>query len=80
MAMPRAAAARATATSASGCTAWTPVGEMSTGIETGWPITFVAWSRSAGLLATSGAKPSWAKASRLPSRDTPASEPAMRAP
>ncbi len=39
---PRAAAARATATSPSGCTAWTPVGEMSTGSESVWPITVVA--------------------------------------
>jgi hypothetical protein len=33
IATPRAAAARATATSPSGCTACTPVGEMITGIE-----------------------------------------------
>ena len=33
IAVPRAAAARATATSPSGCTACTPVGEISTGIE-----------------------------------------------
>ena len=44
---PAPAAARATATSPSGCTACTPVGEMSTGIEIGWPITVVAKSRSA---------------------------------
>lgn len=34
VAVPRAAAARATATSPSGCTAWTPVGEINTGIDT----------------------------------------------
>lgn len=34
IAVPLVAAARATATSPSGCTAWTPVGEMITGIET----------------------------------------------
>ena len=37
MIVPRAAAARATATSPSGCTACTPVGEMMTGRETGCP-------------------------------------------
>ena len=36
--VPRAAAARATATSPSGCTACTPVGEMITGSEIGWPM------------------------------------------
>ncbi len=35
IAVPRAAAARATATSPSGWTAWTPVGEMITGIDIG---------------------------------------------
>ena len=45
MAVPRAAAARATATSPSGCTAWTPVGEMSTGNEISWPMTLVTRSR-----------------------------------
>ena len=45
IAVPRAAAARATATSPSGCTACTPVGEISTGSEIGWPITVVARSR-----------------------------------
>ena len=39
IAVPRAAAARATATSPSGWTACTPVGEMMTGNEIGWPIT-----------------------------------------
>ena len=45
--VPRAAAARATATSPSGWTAWTPVGLMITGSEIGWPITVVASDRSA---------------------------------
>ena len=48
IAVPRAAAARATATSPSGCTACTPVGEMITGSEIGCPSTVVASSRSAG--------------------------------
>ena len=48
IAVPRAAAARATATSPSGCTACTPVGEISTGSEIGWPITVVAISRRGG--------------------------------
>ena len=39
--VPRAAAARATATSPSGWTACTPVGEMITGSEIGWPMTVV---------------------------------------
>src|SRR3546814_15461884 len=60
MAVPRAAAARATATSPSGWTACTPVGEIITGMEIGWPITLVASSRGGGLLATSGARPGWA--------------------
>ena len=48
MAVPRAAAARATATSPSGCTACTPVGEMRTGNAIRRPSTVVARSRSAG--------------------------------
>ena len=67
MAVPRAAAARATATSPSGCTAWTPVGEISTGIETSWPITVVARSRAAELPATWGDRPSSPNALRLSS-------------
>ena len=47
MMVPRFAAARATASSPSGCTACTPVGEMSTGIEMGIPITVVPSDRSA---------------------------------
>ena len=42
IAVPRAAAARATATSPSGWTACTPVGEISTGSEISCPITVVA--------------------------------------
>ena len=58
MAVPRAAAARATATSPSGCTPWTPVGDMTTGSEMLWPMTLVVRSRSAGDPATWGANPS----------------------
>ncbi len=58
IAMPRAAAARATATSPSGCTACTPVGEIITGIDSGWPITVVDRSRSPCRPATCGANPS----------------------
>ena len=57
MAVPRAAAARAMATSPSGCTAWTPVGEIRTGNEISWPMTLVARSRLAARPATWGAKP-----------------------
>ena len=42
IAVPRAAAARATASSPSGCTACTPVGEIITGIERSRPSTDVA--------------------------------------
>ena len=79
IAVPRAAAARATATSPSGCTAWTPVGLMITGIEIGWPITSVAWSRSWRMPATWGAKPSSANANVLSSYVVPRSEPASSA-
>ena len=80
MAVPRAAAARATATSPSGCTAWTPVGEMSTGKETSWPMTLVARSRLSASPATCGAKPSSPKAATLSSTVIPRSEPAISAP
>ena len=80
MAMPRAAAARATATSPSGCTAWTPVGEMSTGMDSSWPITVVARSRLADRPATWGANPNSEKAAMLSSTVRPFSEPATRAP
>jgi hypothetical protein len=77
--VPRDAAARATATSASGWTACTPVGEIITGIDSGWPITTVASSRCAGSPATCGAKPSSANAARLSCSVVPRSEPAMSA-
>ena len=67
IAMPRLAAARATATSPSGCTACTPVGEMTTGIEICWPMTDVVRSRSADRPATCGAKPSSPNAAMLSS-------------
>ena len=80
MMVPRLAAARATATSPSGCTACTPVGEMITGSEIGMPITVVDRSRSAWWPATCGAKPSSPKAARLSSMVRPFSEPATSAP
>ena len=58
MAVPRAAAARATASSPSGWIACTPVGEIRTGRETCWPMTTVACSRLADSPAMWGAKPS----------------------
>lgn len=67
IAVPRAAAARATATSPSGCTACTPVGEMITGREICSPSTVVDWSRLADSPATWGAKPSSANAAVLSS-------------
>ncbi len=79
MTVPRAAAARATATSPSGWTAWTPVGEMTTGIEIGWPMTVVARSRSSHSPATWGARPSSPKAATLSSTVRPFSDPATRA-
>ncbi len=80
MAVPRAAAARATATSPSGCTACTPVGEMTTGNEISWPMTLVVRSRLAASPATWGANPSSPKAAMLSSSVVPRSEPATRAP
>ena len=65
IAVPRAAAARATATSPSGLTACTPVGEMTTGIEMSWPITVVARSRFSVAPMTCGANPSSVNASTL---------------
>ena len=66
-AVPRAAAARATATSPSGCTACTPVGEMITGREMSCPITWVDWSRVADRSAMCGANPSSPNAATLSS-------------
>jgi hypothetical protein len=80
MATPRAAAARATATSPSGCTACTPVGLISTGSDTDWPMTVVPSCRSLLSPATCGANPSSAKAAVLSSTVSPRSEPASRAP
>ena len=79
IAVPRAAAARATATSPSGCTACTPVGEMNTGIEIDCPITVVDRSRFPDSPATCGAKPSSPNADRLSSTVRPLSEPATSA-
>jgi hypothetical protein len=78
-ATPRLAPARATATSPSGCTAWTPVGESRTGIERDWPMTVVAMERSLARPATWGERPSWSKESRLSLEESPFSEPAMSA-
>ncbi len=78
-ATPRMAPARATATSPSGCTAWTPVGERITGIDMAWPMTVVAIERSLARPATWGASPSWSKASRLSLEESPFSDPATSA-
>jgi hypothetical protein len=80
MILPRAAAARATATSPSGCTAWTPVGLMITGDAIWWPNTVVAWLRSGCWPTTWGARPSSANAAWLSATVWPRSEPATRAP
>ena len=58
MAVPRAAAALAMATSPPGCTAWTPVGEITTGNEISCPMTLVVRSRLSAKPAAWGAKPS----------------------
>ena len=79
MAVPRAAAARATSTSPSGVTAWTPVGEIITGMLMGCPITEVAMSRSALAPITCGLGPSSANAAVLSSIVTPCSLPATSA-
>src|SRR4051812_15372888 len=80
IAVPRAAAARATATSPSGCTACTPVGLISTGSETSWPITVVAIRLSLARPAVCGAKPISSKAATLSAAVRPFSAPATRAP
>ena len=79
IAVPAAAEARATATSPSGSTACTPVGEMITGKEMSWPSTVVACSRFCGRSATCGRNPNSLKASTLSFRVIPRSEPATRA-
>ena len=61
MAVPRAAAARATATSPSGWTAWTPVGDTMTGKEISWPITLVVRSRLGGLSGHVGSEAEFAE-------------------
>ena len=66
LAVPRAAAALATATSPSGWTACTPVGEITTGSEMSCPITVVASSRFSSAPITCGAKPSSLNAALLP--------------
>ena len=73
IAVPRAAAARATATSPSGWTACTPVGETITGSEMSCPITVVDRSRFSNAPMTWGAKPSSANASTLSATVTPLS-------
>ena len=75
----RAAAALATATSPSGWTACTPVGEMSTGSDIDCPITVVARLRSWWRPAVWGAKPSSSNAATLSSVVSPRSEPATSA-
>jgi len=75
-AVPRAAAARATPTSATGCTAWTPTGERITGNAMSTPMTVVDRSRSCARPATCGAKPSSENAATLSSSVRPRSVPA----
>ncbi|CAB4644434.1 unannotated protein [freshwater metagenome] len=78
--MPRFAAARAIATSPSGCTACTPVGEIKTGMDNSWPITETDICRCIESPATCGAKPNWSNESRLSRMERPFSDPAMSAP
>jgi hypothetical protein len=80
IAVPRAAAARATATSPSGCTACTPVGEIRTGSDTCCPSTVVPSSRKPANPAVRGAKPSSSNAAWLSRTVRPFSEPATSAP
>src|ERR1700758_3062049 len=72
--VPRFAAARATATSPSGCTACTPVGEQSTGIDSGWPSTVTARSRWAGCPTACGVNPSSPNAASLSFSVAPCSD------
>ncbi|SKS20371.1 Uncharacterised protein [Mycobacteroides abscessus subsp. abscessus] len=65
IAVPRAAAALATAISPSGSTACTPVGEIMTGNEISCPRTVVESSRSGWMPTTCGSKPSSPNASTL---------------
>ena len=75
-AVPRLAAARATATSPSGRTACTPAGEQITGMDTGWPSTVVARSRLAGSPPACGVNPSSPNAATLSVSVAPCSDPA----
>jgi hypothetical protein len=75
-AVPRFAAARATATSPSGRTACTPVGEQITGMDTGWPSTVVARPRLAGSPPACGVNPSSPNAATLSFSVAPCSDPA----
>ena len=77
--MPRAAAARATATSPSGCTACTPVGEISTGSEICCPITVVVRSRCGGSAADVRGEAELAERGDVVGERQPASEPATSA-
>ena len=80
IAVPASAAPRATATSPSGCTACTPVGDAITGSEMSCPSTEVAVARVAGRSAMrGGASPSSLKAATLSRRVVPFSLPASRA-
>ena len=79
IAVPRFAAARATATSPSGCTACTPVGEQITGRASCCPITVVDRSRSFCSPTTCGASPSSENALTLSFSVVPNSEPAISA-
>jgi hypothetical protein len=78
MAVPAAAAARATATPPSGLTACTPVGEMTTGDAIPWPSTEVACSRCCGRSARCGRNPISPNARTLSSSVMPCSDPATR--
>ena len=80
IAVPRAAAARATATSPSGCTACTPVGEIITGSEIGWPMTVVASSRLLGQAGDVRGEAQLAERGDVVVDVTPCSEPASSAP
>ena len=79
IATPRLFAARATGSSPCGCTACTPVGEITTGTARSCPMKVVARSRTAARSATCGAKPSSANAATLSSIVAPRSVPAMSA-
>jgi len=77
IAVPAPAVARATASSPSGCTACTPVGEAITGSEISWPSTEVACCRAEGRPAMcGGANRSSLKAATLSRSVRPFSVPA----